>query len=988
MDGAYSELNLSVAATTRRGQTVCVMGFLPSLNGNSKSHTRELPVATESLPASKHDVVPLVTTPEEWPIWRSAKPLILLQNLTHMYWYGILDGDSLIDNEPATYRTLVLRRRVEHKRDVFGIINFGDTAAQEHVSPIMHRISPMAALSGNVKSDTRMYIACFHLPVRLFRDSTTGKWIATWGESLIARTDGSVANDIATHWIGTLFAATDENTFNAHEYEPLRSVLKPLNCTPVFFPDSTRDQAYFGYCKQVLWPSFHNVDILDLTCACWKPSGGDPAFVWDQAATEYWWDAYVTLNQHFSDVLSRIVADNDIVWVHDYHLMMLPNLLTRSRGADKPFARSCRARIIFFLHIPFPTSQIFRSLTRGPELLHGIVGADVVGFHAFDHARHFLNACKRLMGLSHQSVRGGLTGVEYLGRTVTVVVRHVSVEPSEIAGILKSLSSIGSAHCLTPGPLSEIVSSRAVFAGVDSCQRLSGVALKLLSFERFLWEFEQWRGRVTLVQVAIREGKRVDDERRTSMEIRKIVERINAAFPGAVCLSEHSPSAVTLRNRVSLWSRATTLVDTAIREGLNLAPFEFIYTRQQPLSPGLVLASEFSATASLLNGAVRLNPFDLASSSAAFDSAMSMPQDERTGRHARDLPFVLSRPSGQWTREILHDMWQVCRHDIAPLRDIRTTRKFTHAEQSMAVAASNVLPGTPLNSFTLSWLSENANGLVIILELGETLAERGKRVGKYLKPNLNRPLLSNDSVFTRGTIKLINTLSEIRLSRVYVVVGAAMTASLLALSRLPHLGIAAANCLCLARAVEQTSYFGEQVVVLRRRLCEVSDHALDWKLIGKLALPILKWFTARTNGSAILNREPGLAWSYYRTDPEWGRIQANQLRSTLSSLLSPFNVIVWHADGMIEITPQRIQKSAVENILARSKEVLSELPGAIFCMGSDSSALTNFVPVHAFFADHNPGGVFSRSISCTLGGAPPIICFCCTGDPNVRSVQT
>ncbi|KAH8084405.1 hypothetical protein JL720_7897 [Aureococcus anophagefferens] len=234
-----------------------------------------------------------------------------------------------------------------------------------------------------------------------------------------------------------------------------------------------------------------------------------------------------------------------------------------------------KARIVFFLHIPFPTSQLFCSIAHGSRLLTGLVGADVVGFHAFDHARHFLNACKRLMGMPHKSVQGGVTGVEYEGRTVMVVVRHVSVEPGKILRALGGDATLREIEALdlTLQPLMA-KKPKVVLAGVDSCQRLSGVALKLLAFERFLSEYPQWRGRVVLVQYALLDGTRVEDEARTSGELRKLAARINGQCAGAVEYREMPSSRLTLPVRLALWNRADALIGTAIREGHNLAPFE------------------------------------------------------------------------------------------------------------------------------------------------------------------------------------------------------------------------------------------------------------------------------------------------------------------------------------------------------------------------------------------------------------------------------
>lgn len=854
----------------------------------------------------------MVTSPAEWPVWRTPKPIIVPRNIWHTYKYNIQQGGLETDCE-SFLRSVAPREREMTLSDVFGSL---DTSRRPHETETLPA-HPVDGAPSASKHSPCVYVACFHLPVRLVRDTDRGRWTAHWGESLIARSEGSVANELRTFWVGSVCAATEsDGPIRTLDQEGIQMALRPMNCIPLFPSDSVVDGAYLGFCKQIIWPSFHNVDILDLTCACWKPTNCDPASVWDQAATEHWWDAYVALNLQFCNALTDMIRFGDVVWVHDYHLMLLPSMLSASESSSNPL----RARIIFFLHIPFPTSQIFRSLSHGPELLHGIVGADVVGFHAFDHARHFLNACKRLMGLSHQSVQSGLTGVEYMGRTVMVVVRHVSIEPATIAHALHSDHAEDS---VSPLPLDLFTAHasfeltnpgfdrRTVFASVDTCQRLSGLALKFLAFERFLWDYERWRGKVVLVQLAVREGKRPDDEMRTSSEITKLVLRINAAFPGTVYYRELAPLHITLGDRLALWSHASFLVGTAIREGLNLFPFEFIYTTQPPRSPGLVLASEFSATASLLNGALRLNPFDLTASAAAFDIALSMPPDEKAGRHARDLPNVLSRPSAQWTCEIIRDMWLVSDTPVGSTLGDQACGDI-YLYNPVAVGGSPVYMHLGVDSVALFFRSTCVR---VVVSLG-ALVEFGGNMGKYTKRKMKHADDDEHESFKRMPEKLQECLGDLAHSDVYVGSGVTMQSLMTTLRHQPGMGLVASYGLRHSHPIQVKSE-AEAYHGVFKRIWVSSEFSIDWEVVERLTLPILKWFTARTNGSTILSRSPGLAWSYYRTDPEWGQTQANQLTQDLNNLIAPLDVLVHRAEGMIVIIPRRLQKGGnVDHVFA------------------------------------------------------------------------
>ena len=164
------------------------------------------------------------------------------------------------------------------------------------------------------------------------------------------------------------------------------------------------------------------------------------------------------------------------------------------------------------------------------------------------------------------------------------------------------------------------------------------------------------RGRVALVQYCLLDGTRVQDEARTLDEIKALGQRLNAQNPGSVVLIERPSGRLGMAERLALFQRSDVLVGTAIREGHTLYPSEYALARALKGRPGVILASEFSATSTLMSGAVNVNPFDVPSVAAALDTALSMDAVEKRDRLDRDLPYVKSRPSGRWTQEILEDM--------------------------------------------------------------------------------------------------------------------------------------------------------------------------------------------------------------------------------------------------------------------------------------------------------------------------------------------
>lgn len=174
------------------------------------------------------------------------------------------------------------------------------------------------------------------------------------------------------------------------------------NCYPVFLDAALRERFYKGFCKQQLWPLLHYV----LPMSPNSPGRFDADL----------WQSYVRANRAFAERLVALVRQStDIIWVHDYHLLVLPSLLRRHLH---------KAAIGMFLHSAFPSSEIFRTFPKREELLRSLLNADVLGFHTFDYARHFLSCCSRMLGLEHYTQRGRIM-LHYYGRDV-----HLKILPS------------------------------------------------------------------------------------------------------------------------------------------------------------------------------------------------------------------------------------------------------------------------------------------------------------------------------------------------------------------------------------------------------------------------------------------------------------------------------------------------------------------------------------------------------------------------------
>eukprot|EP00560_Eucampia_antarctica_P002699 CAMPEP_0197834170 /NCGR_PEP_ID=MMETSP1437-20131217/21407_1 /TAXON_ID=49252 ORGANISM="Eucampia antarctica, Strain CCMP1452" /NCGR_SAMPLE_ID=MMETSP1437 /ASSEMBLY_ACC=CAM_ASM_001096 /LENGTH=1278 /DNA_ID=CAMNT_0043438661 /DNA_START=251 /DNA_END=4087 /DNA_ORIENTATION=- len=823
------------------------------------------------------------------------------------------------------------------------------------------------------KDKQRIFFVCYHLPVIVSKDIHTGSWSACWAESLLAQTEGSgIVKRNQAHWVGTV--TTNPPISTAEDREAVTSLLEKMSCTPLFLEEDIQEAHYLGMCKQVLWPAFHNIDLLDLSGSGWIPSEGTTANPssssstatseqdtniqesnnfdypisamesdWDQSRLGGWWKAYQLVNQTFAQAMSNALLPGDIMWVHDYHLSLLPKFLS---DLEYEKYKTNVTRKIFFLHIPFPTSQIFRELECGESILEGMLHADVVGFHAFDHARHFLNAAKRILGLNYESLVGGLIGVQYRRKTVLVTMHNVSIEPKMVDAALALPSVPNSAAYLR-----QKHAGRIVISGVDVAQRLSGICLKLLAYERLLTDYPIWLQKVVLVQKCLIPGSRHADEANTIREVRYLVRRITEKFSSSVInYEEVMGSSLPIDQRLALWTASDVMMTTPIREGLNLLPLEYIYARKEPAKPGIVIASEFAAVCSILNGALRVNPFDIQMTVTSIDKALTMEVEEREGRRCRDAGFVSTSPSDQWTKHVLRDLTDAtaCGTDNNDTDDDSSNMRGNNEKDksdlitttSAFLARDHESAFSHLNSNAVLRAYNRTKRRVIILDFNGTIVIK-EPPGKYLKRDI---LGTSGNKPPQSVIKALTALCADPKNTVFVVSGDAQENVENAVSHIPGLGMAASNGACFVRPLKPGD---------TEREWRYFDLGVDWEAVKRIVLPVLSKYTARTNGSFVKMTHSSIGWSYYSCDPEWGSLQASHLVLELEGALRPFDVRFAMIKGIVEIVPRRLNKGLIVKKVLREVAASDEGAGVdfIMCMGDDVHDEKMFTSVFSFIAE-------------------------------------
>ncbi|KAI7610707.1 glycosyl transferase, partial [Hortaea werneckii] len=272
-----------------------------------------------------------------------------------------------------------------------------------------------------------------------------------------------------------------------------------FSAVPIFMDDDLADRHYNGFSNSILWPLFH-----------YHP--GEITF--DESA----WEGYEEANRLFAKEIAPAVKDNDLVWVHDYHLMLLPKML-REELNNQPNPPQ-NVKFGFFLHTPFPSSEIYRILPVRNEILEGVLHCDLIGFHTYDYARHFLSSCARILGLPTTP-----NGIEFLGKLVAVGAFPIGIDPDKFVQGLKKDSVQRRIQTLQSK-----FEGQKIIVGVDRLDYIKGVPQKLHALEVFLTEHPEWIGKVVLVQVAVPSRQDVEEYQNLRAVVNELVGRINGKF--------------------------------------------------------------------------------------------------------------------------------------------------------------------------------------------------------------------------------------------------------------------------------------------------------------------------------------------------------------------------------------------------------------------------------------------------------------------------
>ncbi|GAB3236845.1 bifunctional alpha,alpha-trehalose-phosphate synthase (UDP-forming)/trehalose-phosphatase [Hymenobacter seoulensis] len=418
---------------------------------------------------------------------------------------------------------------------------------------------------------------------------------------------GSIYRQDGNMWVGWPGLFVEDEAEEAYVTEQLSTD----SMSPVFLTESEIRDFYEGFSNSTLWPTFHYF----------------PQYATYEQAH---WDAYVAVNEKFCRAVLALAGPEDTIWVHDYQLLLLPEMLRRERPD---------ATIGFFLHIPFPSYELIRALPWRAELLRGMLGADLIGFHTFGYMRHFLSAVSQLLGFSSQNGQ-----IDTPTRTVLVDAFPMGIDYERY--VQAAASEEAQKH---EAEYREALRDTRVILSIDRLDYSKGIAQRLRAFEVLLQRYPEWREQVSLIMVVVPSRDQVAQYASLKEEIDELVGRINAQYRTISWTPIHYfYRSFPLEELASLYRLAEVALVTPMRDGMNLVAKEFVASKVD--QRGVLILSERAGAARELSDAIIINPTDTNQLAEAMHDALVMPEEDQILRMSAMQALVKQYNVFAWTK--------------------------------------------------------------------------------------------------------------------------------------------------------------------------------------------------------------------------------------------------------------------------------------------------------------------------------------------------
>ncbi|MHC4517515.1 MAG: bifunctional alpha,alpha-trehalose-phosphate synthase (UDP-forming)/trehalose-phosphatase [Planctomycetota bacterium] len=419
-------------------------------------------------------------------------------------------------------------------------------------------------------------------------------------------------------WLG--WPGISSEPLRPDEKQHIREKLEDQDSVPVFLSQRQIDQYYLGFCNKTIWPLFHYFPVRT---------------VFEQR----FWKSYQQVNHVFCDEVLKVAQPGDTVWVHDFQLMLLPRLLRE---------KIPELAIGYFHHIPWPSFELFRLLPWREDVLEGLLGADLVGFHSYDYVRHFLSSVSRIAGLEHM-----LGQVHVHNRIAKVDAFPMGIDYDKYAGAIHEADVKKEVDRIY-----ETVGKRQIIFSVDRLDYTKGIIERLEAFDWFLSTHPEYREKVTLIIVAVPSRSGIEDYKQLRGHLEQLVGRVNGehgtiGYMPVWYLYRFMP----FHKLTALYNAADVALITPLRDGMNLIAKEFLATKTD--GRGVLILSEMTGAASELGEALVVNANDKAAIVRAIKEALEMPLGEQRERNRVMQERLRRYGIERWSTDFIHALTEI-----------------------------------------------------------------------------------------------------------------------------------------------------------------------------------------------------------------------------------------------------------------------------------------------------------------------------------------
>jgi len=646
----------------------------------------------------------------------------------------------------------------------------------------------------------------------------------------------------------------------------VKKLVKEAKCDSVSLNQHDLDNFYYGFSNRTLWPLFHY-------------------FMEFAEFEKDFWDSYKTVNQKFADKVLEHVEDGDTIWVHDYQLLLLPALIKDK----KP-----NTTIGFFLHIPYPSYEIFRTFPWREEVLKGMLGADLIGFHTYDYERHFLSSVKRILRLDVNFAE-----ITYHDRIVKVDSFPMGIDYDKFHQ--QTLQQNSEEKSELQQRLDDHIDSSPdakMILSIDRMDYTKGIPNRIRAFEYFLNKYPEYKEKVRLIMLAVPSRSNVPQYQKLKRDTDELVGRVNGEFStvswtpiwyfyrsmpfnGEFSTVSWTPiwyfyRSMPFNNLIDLYSSSHVAMITPLRDGMNLVAKEYIATRTE--QDGVLILSEMAGASKEMNEAMLVNPNNFEELADTLKRALEMPKSEQKSRME-----ILQKRLKRYTVE----KWA---HEF--MNSLLATKNL-----GSVIVASRLDEAVKERMYSNFHKSENR---LLLLDYDGTLASF-KDNPQHASPD-------------QELYKLLDNLNSDPKNDVVLISG---------------------------RDRETfTKWFTEK----EKDYKLITDHGVwlktsstDWEALERLKnewmeniRPILETFVDRTPGTFIEKKKYSLAWHYRKADPELAQIRVTEIDTVLTSLTSNNDLTVLKGNKVIEIKSSSVNKGRAASRLLASNDY-----DFIFCIGDD-----------------------------------------------------